>query len=331
MTEKSKLLHREQTDHDDHHNNHGDDYQENDDGGGSGVGGCRWNPTKEQIELLESIYNNEGVRTPSADQIQEITTRLRVYGHIEGKNVFYWFQNHKARQRQKQRQERLAAAAAANVNLNANYYHNNNNNNGVNHVNRFLSHPPSHLNHYHPLPNYGISGVNPMFHPNYAQNYLPNPNVICSPYYNHQLTTNNDVGYYPLHSPQYNYSATAPPDHHHHALMKRSSPSTKHMLNSVAQRPRVSSVPHGSTLTGYCAAMMTGQYDGRDMMSRTLDLFPVHPTGILEHKFDMISTNDSGSNTSGESSSPESRSFGDQNRQMFLDFFSIDHGLSESD
>ncbi|KAK9156637.1 hypothetical protein Scep_003211 [Stephania cephalantha] len=45
------------------------------------------------------------MRTPTAEQIQQITSRLRVYGHIEGKNVFYWFQNHKARQRQKQKQE----------------------------------------------------------------------------------------------------------------------------------------------------------------------------------------------------------------------------------
>ncbi|KAL0681700.1 hypothetical protein Bca4012_048547 [Brassica carinata] len=67
----------------------------------------RWNPTKEQITLLENLYK-EGIRTPSADQIQQITGRLRVHGHIEGKNVFYWFQNHKARQRQKQKQERIA-------------------------------------------------------------------------------------------------------------------------------------------------------------------------------------------------------------------------------
>lgn len=66
----------------------------------------RWNPTKEQISMLESLYR-QGIRTPSAEQIQQITSRLRVYGHIEGKNVFYWFQNHKARQRQKQKQESM--------------------------------------------------------------------------------------------------------------------------------------------------------------------------------------------------------------------------------
>ncbi|OAY51798.1 WUSCHEL-related homeobox 2 [Manihot esculenta] len=78
-------------------------------GGGPGGGqvNSRWNPTKEQINLLESLYK-QGIRTPSADQIQQITARLKDFGHIEGKNVFYWFQNHKARQRQKQKQESLA-------------------------------------------------------------------------------------------------------------------------------------------------------------------------------------------------------------------------------
>ncbi|KAK4254961.1 hypothetical protein QN277_008029 [Acacia crassicarpa] len=73
----------------------------------NGVGGSRWNPTKEQVSLLENLYN-QGVRTPTTEEIQQITARLRAFGHIEGKNVFYWFQNHKARQRQKQKQESLA-------------------------------------------------------------------------------------------------------------------------------------------------------------------------------------------------------------------------------
>ncbi|KAL6552781.1 Homeodomain [Orobanche hederae] len=72
--------------------------------GGDKNGGSRWNPTKEQIDMLESLYK-QGLRTPSAEQIQQITARLRDFGHIEGKNVFYWFQNHKARQRQKQKQK----------------------------------------------------------------------------------------------------------------------------------------------------------------------------------------------------------------------------------
>ncbi|OAY37824.1 hypothetical protein MANES_11G131800v8 [Manihot esculenta] len=45
---------------------------------------------------------------PGRTQIQQITSRLKQYGHIEEKNVFYWFQNRKARQRQKQKQENTA-------------------------------------------------------------------------------------------------------------------------------------------------------------------------------------------------------------------------------
>ncbi|KAL1554746.1 WUSCHEL-related homeobox 1-like isoform X2 [Salvia divinorum] len=64
----------------------------------------RWNPTPEQLQTLEELYRR-GTRTPSAEQIQHITTELRRYGKIEGKNVFYWFQNHKARERQKRRRQ----------------------------------------------------------------------------------------------------------------------------------------------------------------------------------------------------------------------------------
>ncbi|KAG1365714.1 WUSCHEL-related homeobox 3 [Cocos nucifera] len=52
--------------------------------------------------ILEEMYRS-GVRTPNAAQIQQITAHLSYYGKIEGKNVFYWFQNHKARERQKLR------------------------------------------------------------------------------------------------------------------------------------------------------------------------------------------------------------------------------------
>ncbi|KAL8474701.1 hypothetical protein ACS0TY_030500 [Phlomoides rotata] len=64
----------------------------------------RWNPTPEQLQSLEELYRR-GTRTPSAEQIQHITAELRRYGKIEGKNVFYWFQNHKARERQKRRRQ----------------------------------------------------------------------------------------------------------------------------------------------------------------------------------------------------------------------------------
>ncbi|MCD9559263.1 hypothetical protein HAX54_017131 [Datura stramonium] len=72
----------------------------------------RWNPTPEQLQTLEELYRR-GTRTPSAEQIQHITAQLRRYGKIEGKNVFYWFQNHKARERQKRRRQLESAANAA--------------------------------------------------------------------------------------------------------------------------------------------------------------------------------------------------------------------------
>ncbi|KAK2974576.1 hypothetical protein RJ640_016917 [Escallonia rubra] len=87
--------------------------QPNEDGGGGGKGNSssylcrqsstRWTPTTDQIRILKDLYYNNGVRSPTAEQIQRISARLRQYGKIEGKNVFYWFQNHKARERQKKR------------------------------------------------------------------------------------------------------------------------------------------------------------------------------------------------------------------------------------
>ncbi|KAM3285731.1 Protein WUSCHEL [Capsicum baccatum] len=73
----------------------------------------RWTPTSDQIRILKDLYYNNGVRSPTAEQIQRISAKLRQYGKIEGKNVFYWFQNHKARERQK---KRLIAAASVNDN-----------------------------------------------------------------------------------------------------------------------------------------------------------------------------------------------------------------------
>ncbi|OMO76191.1 hypothetical protein COLO4_25651 [Corchorus olitorius] len=69
---------------------------------GSGTKCGRWNPTTEQVKVLTDLFRS-GLRTPSTDQIQKISTQLSFYGKIESKNVFYWFQNHKARERQKRR------------------------------------------------------------------------------------------------------------------------------------------------------------------------------------------------------------------------------------
>ncbi|KAL8225179.1 hypothetical protein R6Q57_017736 [Mikania cordata] len=74
---------------------------------GGGGGGSRWCPTPEQVMLLEGMYRG-GLKTPTATQIQQITARLSLYGRIQGKNVFYWFQNHKARDRQKIRKKLMA-------------------------------------------------------------------------------------------------------------------------------------------------------------------------------------------------------------------------------
>lgn len=60
----------------------------------------RWCPTPEQRMILKELYSR-GITNPNSCQIQKITTHLSFYGKIHGKNVFYWFQNHKARDRQK--------------------------------------------------------------------------------------------------------------------------------------------------------------------------------------------------------------------------------------
>ncbi|CAN8269458.1 unnamed protein product [Cochlearia groenlandica] len=70
--------------------------------GGTGTKCGRWNPTVEQLKVLTDLFR-AGLRTPTTDQIQKISMELSFYGKIESKNVFYWFQNHKARERQKRR------------------------------------------------------------------------------------------------------------------------------------------------------------------------------------------------------------------------------------
>ncbi|KAJ0984090.1 hypothetical protein J5N97_002446 [Dioscorea zingiberensis] len=77
-----------------------------------GVKCGRWNPTAEQVKVLMDLFK-AGLRTPSTEEIQSITSHLSSYGKIESKNVFYWFQNHKARERHHKKRRRGAAAAAA--------------------------------------------------------------------------------------------------------------------------------------------------------------------------------------------------------------------------
>ncbi|RWR74994.1 WUSCHEL-related homeobox 1 [Cinnamomum micranthum f. kanehirae] len=76
----------------------------------------RWSPTPEQLLVLEDLYLR-GTHTPSAEQIRNITAQLRRFGKIEGKNVFYWFQNHKARERQKRRRQTEAASLMGDCNV----------------------------------------------------------------------------------------------------------------------------------------------------------------------------------------------------------------------
>jgi hypothetical protein len=80
------------------------------------AGTTRWNPCPEQIKVLETLYRG-GMRTPNSFQIECITEELGKYGRIEGKNVFYWFQNHKARERQKQKRAALLTLSTTSSSL----------------------------------------------------------------------------------------------------------------------------------------------------------------------------------------------------------------------
>ncbi|MBA0870136.1 hypothetical protein Goshw_008229 [Gossypium schwendimanii] len=101
--------------------------------GGSGTKCGRWNPTTEQVKVLTELFRS-GLRTPSTDQIQKISTQLSFYGKIESKNVFYWFQNHKARERQKRRK----VSIDENDFISRDNIFNNNNNNKISSSKRFF-------------------------------------------------------------------------------------------------------------------------------------------------------------------------------------------------
>ncbi|KAK4785384.1 hypothetical protein SAY86_002073 [Trapa natans] len=195
-------------------------------GGAAASGPSRWNPTKEQIEILEGMYK-QGIRTPAAEQIQQITARLREYGHIEGKNVFYWFQNHKARQRQKERQENLAV------------------------LSRCLPHRPQ-----------SAAPSAAAFRPS------PWPNVICGPC----LMPPTELGFYPI----LQYPTVLLPC----GSKRRQRPGL--MESMAASRGfNVSSHWHGNFFESgrriESGAVGAAAYGTN---RRTLDLFPLHPTGI---------------------------------------------------
>ncbi|CAI8616564.1 unnamed protein product [Vicia faba] len=209
----------------------------------------RWNPTKEQITLLENLYK-QGIKTPSADEIQQITARLRAYGHIEGKNVFYWFQNHKARQRQKQKQENIT------------------------YFNRFLHRPQP----IFPSPIY--------------------PNTICRPYCIPQQ-----------HSHEFSYY-TQNPKVLLPAVGYRRNQGEKVMSNTSMSNSNVYNNP----------MVYENNMQKRISEYETLDLFPLHPTGILEGKkteqVSSIVSVSADSSTDANSGSPHHVI-----NQPFFDFF----------
>ncbi|OIW08618.1 hypothetical protein TanjilG_03294 [Lupinus angustifolius] len=247
--------------------NNGHSHNENEEVGGSS-GSSRWNPTKEQISMLENLYK-QGIRTPSAEEIQNITARLRVYGHIEGKNVFYWFQNHKARQRQKQKQETIA------------------------YFDRFLHRPQA------------------IFTTPISQN------VLCAPYCMPQAQ--DEIGYYPQHS-----KVLVP--------VSIRSPSEKILpmgMSSTCNIPMVyeSMQPR---ISGYNFSYSNNQ--------ETLDLFPLHPTGILEEKTTnghvsslALVSPDSSTDTPFGSSDHVNENGDCSGNRPFFDFLTSGHGSQVSD
>ncbi|KAI5007269.1 hypothetical protein ZWY2020_047217 [Hordeum vulgare] len=65
----------------------------------------RWVPTREQLAVLDGLYR-QGMRTPTAEEIHQVTARLQEHGPIEGKNVFHWFENQMVQLRQMEKQQR---------------------------------------------------------------------------------------------------------------------------------------------------------------------------------------------------------------------------------
>ncbi|GAB2286325.1 Homeodomain [Dionaea muscipula] len=230
--------------------------------GGGGFGapvGSRWSPTKEQISILEDMYG-QGIRTPSTEQIQEITGRLRAYGHIEGKNVFYWFQNHKARQRQKQKQERSANYLASATPINNPFYH-------------------------HPISNTPPSLLRR------PPSFLPGVNVIYNPYHLAQHSDGEMKG-----------RNTRPPER--------------------VNAGRATNFVDNPTLSWRTHAMMRGIDQDPYSVSeiKTLNLFPLHPTGILESN-KQRSSSASAENSSTSSDANECTDLGHAGGLMQFDGF----------
>ncbi|GLJ26501.1 hypothetical protein SUGI_0512120 [Cryptomeria japonica] len=68
----------------------------------------RWNPTGEQVRILERVYR-EGTHRPTTMEIHHITDLLSRHGSVQGINVFYWFKNRKAREKRSTRNMHASA------------------------------------------------------------------------------------------------------------------------------------------------------------------------------------------------------------------------------
>ncbi|XP_026442992.1 uncharacterized protein LOC113342780 isoform X1 [Papaver somniferum] len=66
--------------------------------------GTQWSPSEEQTRILEMLYNGgiSGVRSPTVQEIEQITSQLINYGKVEVTDVYLWFQARKDPGRQKQ-------------------------------------------------------------------------------------------------------------------------------------------------------------------------------------------------------------------------------------
>ncbi|KAI3852192.1 hypothetical protein MKX03_022992 [Papaver bracteatum] len=73
-------------------------------------GGTQWSPSEEQIRILEMLYNGGigGLRSPTVQEIEQITSQLINYGKVEVTDVYLWFQARKDPERQKQRSRLLS-------------------------------------------------------------------------------------------------------------------------------------------------------------------------------------------------------------------------------
>ena len=63
----------------------------------------RWTPTTDHIRILNELFYNKGVRSPTVEQVERIYLQLKWYGKIEFKNVYFWFVNQRAREKRKKR------------------------------------------------------------------------------------------------------------------------------------------------------------------------------------------------------------------------------------